>query len=185
MDPEKPKFDWQRTLITTAIVLFAALVVGGTTWYVMDKSAKTIKTANDESVAALQKQIDELKASKTTSIKTTSTQIAPTTTPDPSIALTRFADYALSTTTHDTDTYFSYFTTEYANIIKQIYASGTVMADPVFGIQNLPPSHTEVILTNSNGIATGRINMGFSTPDNRIVTLKLVNGKWLVDNVVK
>lgn len=66
MEPnEKPKFEWQRMLITTGIVLLAALVVGGATWYVMDKSAKEIKTANDQSVAALQKQIDDLNKTET------------------------------------------------------------------------------------------------------------------------
>ena len=67
MDSEKPKFNWQRMLITSGFVLLAALVVGGTTWYVMDKSAKEIKTANDSSVASLQKQINELKAASKTS----------------------------------------------------------------------------------------------------------------------
>lgn len=71
MDSEKPKFDWQRSLITAGIVLLSALVVGGVTWYVMDKSARDVKTANDQSVAALQKQINELKTVESTSTKTT------------------------------------------------------------------------------------------------------------------
>jgi len=71
MEPnEKPRLDIKRVLITAAIVLLAAGIVGGTTWYVMDKSEKEIKTANDESVAVLQRQIDELKT-KTTSTTTT------------------------------------------------------------------------------------------------------------------
>jgi|GEM_PF-1974231 len=59
---EKP--NWQRLLITLGIVLFAVLVVGGTTWYVMEKSAKEVQTANEKSVAELQKQIDGLKNTK-------------------------------------------------------------------------------------------------------------------------
>jgi len=61
MSEEKQnKLNWQRLLITTGFVLLAALVVGGTTWYVMDKSAKEVQTANEKSVAELQKEIDEL-----------------------------------------------------------------------------------------------------------------------------
>jgi hypothetical protein len=79
MEPnEKPKFNWQRLLITIGIVLVTAGVVGGTTWYLLDKSAKDIKTANDKSISELQKQIDELKASKNSS--TTSTETTPSTT---------------------------------------------------------------------------------------------------------
>jgi len=61
----KEKLNVQRLLITLGIVLLAALVVGGTTWYVMDKSAKEVQAANEKSVAELQKQIDELNTSKT------------------------------------------------------------------------------------------------------------------------
>lgn len=62
MEPsEKSKLNWQRLLITLGIVLFAVLIVGGTTWYVMDKSAKEVQTANEKTLVELQKQIDELK----------------------------------------------------------------------------------------------------------------------------
>lgn len=71
MEPnEKPKFDWKRLLITTGIVLVATLVVGGTTWYVMDKSAKEVQKANEESIAALEKQIDEKSTTSKTSAAT-------------------------------------------------------------------------------------------------------------------
>jgi|GEM_PF-1742393 len=80
MEPVKPQFNWQRMLVTLGIVLFAALVVGGTTWYVMDKSAKEIKAANDESVATLQKQIDDLSAKKISATPTTTPTTPPTTT---------------------------------------------------------------------------------------------------------
>jgi len=74
MSEEKQnKLNWQRLLITTGFVLLAALVVGGTTWYVMDKSAKEVQTANDKSVAELQKQVAELNTAKT--IETADTSI--------------------------------------------------------------------------------------------------------------
>jgi len=77
MSEEKQnKLNWQRLLITTGFVLLAALVVGGTTWYVMDKSAKEVQTANEKSVAELQKEIDEL---KNTSATQTTTDNAKTT----------------------------------------------------------------------------------------------------------
>ena len=71
MDPEKPKFNWQRMLITSGFVLLAALVVGGTTWYIMDKSAKEISTANDTSIAAMQKQINSMEETVTSKDKET------------------------------------------------------------------------------------------------------------------
>lgn len=62
MEPiEKPKMNWQRLLITSGFVLASALIVGGTTWYVMDRSARDIKTAGDNTISELQKQIKEKK----------------------------------------------------------------------------------------------------------------------------
>lgn len=66
MDETKSNVNIQRLLITVGIVLVTAAAVGGTVWYLMDKSANDIKTANDQSIAALQKQIDEQKTTKTT-----------------------------------------------------------------------------------------------------------------------
>ena len=43
----KKKVNVTRLLITIAIVLVTALVVGGVTWYYMDNSAKDLKEAND------------------------------------------------------------------------------------------------------------------------------------------
>lgn len=76
---EKPKLNWQRLLITLGFVLLAALVVGGATWYVMDKSAKEIKTANDQSVSSLEKQVSELKVRATTSNNESTTDTTATT----------------------------------------------------------------------------------------------------------
>lgn len=88
MDPEKPKFNWQRMLITSGIVLFAALVVGGTTWYVMDKSAREIKTANDASTATMQKQISTLETKVAADTKTVTE-----TTPAASSAVSTLKEY--------------------------------------------------------------------------------------------
>lgn len=76
MDTEKPKFNWQRMLTTISIVLFSALVVGGTTWYVMDKSAKEVQTANEKTATELQKQIDRLKTTQNTSKTNVSTTVS-------------------------------------------------------------------------------------------------------------
>ncbi len=42
------------------IVIVTAVVIGGATWYFMDKQAKDEKTANDKQILLLQKQIDDL-----------------------------------------------------------------------------------------------------------------------------
>lgn len=60
MELNKIKIDWKRVLITAGLVIFSALVVGGTTWYVMDKGAKDTKEANDREVVELQKKIDKM-----------------------------------------------------------------------------------------------------------------------------
>jgi len=61
MEPQtKEKFNWSRFGITVGLVLLAAFVVGGTTWYIMDQNAKDIKSSNDKSISALQSQIDTL-----------------------------------------------------------------------------------------------------------------------------
>lgn len=66
MDLKKLKVDWKRVLITSAIVMLSALVVGGTTWYVMDKSSREVAEANDASVATLQEQISTMEAASAT-----------------------------------------------------------------------------------------------------------------------
>lgn len=68
---EQPKssFDWKRSLITVAILLVTAGVVGGTVWYIMDQNAKDVAASNAKSEAALQKQIDELNAKETSTPK--------------------------------------------------------------------------------------------------------------------
>jgi len=60
MDLKKLKVDWTRVLITAGIVIFSALVVGGTTWYVMDKGAKEVDTANEAQAEELQTKISKL-----------------------------------------------------------------------------------------------------------------------------
>ena len=65
----KVKVKVTRLLITIAIVLVTALVVGGVTWYYMDKSAKDLKEANDKEVQALEKQITILKKTETAEVK--------------------------------------------------------------------------------------------------------------------
>lgn len=62
MDSEKPKLNWQRIAITAGIVIFAALVVGGTTWYLMDKSEKEVDAANKAQTEELQTKISKLEA---------------------------------------------------------------------------------------------------------------------------
>ncbi len=64
MDETKQKIDWQRLAITVGIVLVTAAAVGGTVWYLMDQNAKSIDDSNTKSIVSLQKQVDELKASK-------------------------------------------------------------------------------------------------------------------------
>ncbi len=65
-EKSKEKINVTRLLVTIAIVLVTALVVGGVTWYYMDKSAKDLKEANDNEVQALEKQITILKKAKIT-----------------------------------------------------------------------------------------------------------------------
>lgn len=60
MELEKLKVDWKRVLITSAIVLLSALVVGGTTWYVMDKSAKEVAVATEAQAEELQTLVNKL-----------------------------------------------------------------------------------------------------------------------------
>jgi hypothetical protein len=73
MNEEKPGINWKRIIITTAFVLLSAAIVGGTTWYIMDKNANDIKASNDKSVSELQKQIDELKTAKADTLATPTT----------------------------------------------------------------------------------------------------------------
>ncbi len=64
MDEEKEKFNWTRLTIVIIIVLVTAMVVGGTTWYLMDKNAKDIKLENDKSIKELEKTMKSLKENK-------------------------------------------------------------------------------------------------------------------------
>jgi uncharacterized protein YxeA len=87
---EKPKFNWQRSLITVGIVIVTAGVIGGTTWYVMNQQAKTDKTNTDKQVSELQKQVADLQKTQT---KTTTTTPTPaTTTTDPTAGWKTFSN---------------------------------------------------------------------------------------------
>jgi hypothetical protein len=72
MEPEKPKFNWKRLLITVSVVILTAGLFGGGVWYFMDQSDKKTKKANEDEIASLQKQINDLKADTTTTEKPTS-----------------------------------------------------------------------------------------------------------------
>jgi hypothetical protein len=77
--PDKPGFNWKRSLVTIAIVLLTALVVGGTTWYIMNTNSNSINTSNNSTINAMQTNINNLK-SKITSLEkpTTTTQTTQT-----------------------------------------------------------------------------------------------------------
>lgn len=92
MDLKKLKVDWKRVLITAGIVLLSALVVGGTTWYIMDKSSREVVAANEASVSSLQKQIDALEQTAATKKETPTEEETPTVTPVASGATT-LAEY--------------------------------------------------------------------------------------------
>ena len=61
LEKAKPRFNWRRSLITVVLVLISAGVVGGVTWYLMDKNAKDLKVASDKSVTELEATITDLK----------------------------------------------------------------------------------------------------------------------------
>jgi len=52
-------------LVIVVIALIAAGLAGGATWYLMSQSQNSLKANNDKSVAALQKQINDLKKTQT------------------------------------------------------------------------------------------------------------------------
>jgi hypothetical protein len=67
------KLNWQRLAITVGIVLVTAAAVGGTIWYLMDQSSKDVADSNMKSIAALQKQIDEVNTRVKAGTATTNT----------------------------------------------------------------------------------------------------------------
>lgn len=65
-----------RIIFTTLIILLTAGVIGGSTYYVMGKNAKKDKEASEKASAELQKQIDEMKKTKTESTENTTAATA-------------------------------------------------------------------------------------------------------------
>ncbi len=67
MDPkelkQKNKINWQRLLITMAIVVVTTAAVGASVYYPMERQAKIDKDAAENVTQALQKQIEELEKS--------------------------------------------------------------------------------------------------------------------------
>lgn len=59
---EGPKFNWKRLLITAAYVVITAGVIGGVTWYVMDKNAKADKEQYEKQIRELEEQTNQEKA---------------------------------------------------------------------------------------------------------------------------
>jgi len=54
------KVNWKRLGITIAIVLFTALIISGTTWYILNEQVKEDKIASEKTIRKLQMQLDEL-----------------------------------------------------------------------------------------------------------------------------
>jgi hypothetical protein len=105
MESEKPKFNWQRMLITLGIVVATAAVVGGTTWYIMDKNAKDVQATNEKSAAELQLQADELKVA---SVKEATPAVAATVAKTETETITTFcqsggSNYKVSSVQHVTN----------------------------------------------------------------------------------
>ena len=70
----KEKINWQRLLITSGLVLATAAIIGGGVWYYMNQNEQAQTKSYNDSVASLQKQIDELKTKQTSAAtKTTPT----------------------------------------------------------------------------------------------------------------
>lgn len=67
---EKSKFSWVRLLITVGIVIITAGIVGGSIWYYMDQNAKKVKESNDSEILSLQKQVNDLNETQTTTSTT-------------------------------------------------------------------------------------------------------------------
>ncbi len=87
---EKPKFNWQRLLITVGIVIVTAGAIGGSTWYVMNQQAKNDKANTDKQVSDLQKQVADLQKAQTKT--TTATTPATTSTSNNSNTTTSYTN---------------------------------------------------------------------------------------------
>lgn len=79
MEPENKKINLTRLLITLGIVLFTALAIGGSTYYVMSSNAKKEKEAQDKQTAEMQKQIDDLQKAQAKKPEITATTTTPET----------------------------------------------------------------------------------------------------------
>jgi hypothetical protein len=99
MDLKKLAVDWKRVLITACVVLLSALVVGGTTWYVMDKSANEVDTANKATAEELQTQIALLEQEAVIEPVTGAAETPDSTTPSAATGLSTLVDYC--TTAND------------------------------------------------------------------------------------
>jgi type II secretory pathway pseudopilin PulG len=86
---EKPKFNWQRLLITVGIVIVTAGAIGGSVYYVMNQQAQKDKESAEKTAQDLQKQVADLQKTQT---KTVTTTTPATTTTDPTTSWKTFTD---------------------------------------------------------------------------------------------
>ncbi len=76
---DEPKLNWKRLLITVGIVIFTAGAIGGSVYYVMNQQAQKDKESAEKTAQDLQKQIDDLKKTETTTATPTTTTTQTTT----------------------------------------------------------------------------------------------------------
>jgi hypothetical protein len=131
--PDKPGFNWKRSLVTIAIVLLTALVVGGTTWYIMNTNSNSINTSNNSTINAMQTNINNLKNQITAlNKKVTSTQTTTTSTSTAATTLTNdqiFAQVAAQFgLTKSTLSYFRIFGQDKVQYSLNTSEDGTVYA---------------------------------------------------------
>lgn len=189
---EKQKFNWKRSLITIVIVLVTAGVVGGVTWYLMDRNANDIKAANDKSMEALQKTITDLKSQITDLESKTTTTTNTTTTPSvaPRTVVNNFLTAYLVTNANNQPTARTFIAQNslVTNSFKSYVNNSDFQADPIILAQNTPDPHNNPFTvdnaTISGNNATVPVSLNFSGgPHHLIYSLTLVNNEWKINSV--
>ncbi len=192
-EKSKEKVNVKRLLITIAIVLVTALVVGGVTWYYMDKNAKDLKEANDKEIQALEKQITILKKAETTGNNNTaaSNQTQPSVPPATVVNnfLTSYLEYLNSNNNGQGAAGYvgTHASAPITSTFKTSVTTGLKYADPIILAQNTPdPNNAFTVgtVTVAGNSANVPVTLNFIESPSHIVYGLVVDGnEWKINSV--
>jgi len=164
-----PLLDWKRLLITIAIILVTAVVVGGGVWLFSNQYEKSLLSTNTNELKILQKQLDDLRKNQIQTAAGNSSAVG---------ANTDIRKQDLTKLTGDDTAKGKFLDTQYADFTGDNIEDAVVtfQTEGTAGYKNVYiytlKSGTPTLLYSKKELEHGQVSL---LNDNTGVTLKYVN----------